>query len=123
MTLERLRRGGIRAASKALRAVSLPAPRARVRAYQDEHARWNGASFRDRIEGAILRQDSVSAEIFGRAPLTAALRDFFDRGIGPVQFVGALYTFETYHRDLPAHLRAAALSAERSEHFRAGITT
>jgi hypothetical protein len=86
-----------------------------VRAYHDEDRRWNMAPCRDRIEGTILRQGSLSAEIFGRPSLAAAVRDFFDRARGPVQVVGALYAFEAYHRDLPAHLRAATRAAERSE--------
>jgi hypothetical protein len=79
--------------------------------------------FRDRIEGTILRRDSLAAATFGRDALTAAVRDFFDRGHGPVQFIGALYTFETYHRDLPAHLLGAARAADRSIAPRASLTT
>jgi hypothetical protein len=115
VALERARRGAVRALSATLRAAGLPAPRPRVRAYHDEDRRWNMAPCRDRIEGTILRQGSLSAEIFGRPSLAAAVRDFFDRARGPVQVVGALYAFEAYHRDLPAHLRAAARAAERSE--------
>ena len=62
----------------------------------------------------ILRRDSLAAEIFGRAPLTAVVRDWFDRGVGPVQVIGALYTYEAYHRDLAAHLRQAAQLAEEA---------
>jgi asparagine synthase (glutamine-hydrolysing) len=114
IAVERLRRGGIRALSSALHAVSLPAPRPRIRSYHDEHRWWAEPSFRERIEGVILRRDSLAAEIFGRAPLTAVVRDWFDRGVGPVQVIGALYTYEAYHRDLAAHLRQAAQLAEEA---------
>jgi asparagine synthase (glutamine-hydrolysing) len=121
--LERARRGGMRALTDALRAAGLPAPRRRVRAYQDEHGQWRLPPFRDRIEGTILRADSVSSGVFGPERVAAAVRDFFDRAQGPVQFVGALYTFETYHRDLPAHLRAAARAAEQDEQPHASVAT
>jgi asparagine synthase (glutamine-hydrolysing) len=121
--LERLRRGGMRRVSTALRAAGLPAPPVRVRSYQDEDRRWAMPSFRDRIEGTILRRDSLAADIFGRDALTAAVGDFFDRGHGPVQFIGALYTFETYHRDLPAHLLAATRAADHWTAPRASLTT
>jgi asparagine synthase (glutamine-hydrolysing) len=111
---ERLRRGAVRKASGLLRAAGLPAPRPRVRQYQDEDRRWRAAGFRERIEGTILRRESLSAEIFGRDALAQSMRDFFDRGLGPVQPVGALYTFEAYHRDLASHLAAAARAAEQS---------
>jgi hypothetical protein len=112
LAVERARRGVRRGLVTALRRAGLPSPRPRVRAYQAEHAQWSRHPFRERIERAILRPDSLSAEIFGRERLEAAVRAFFDRGIGPVQFVGALYVFEASHRDLAAHLRAAARAAE-----------
>ena len=79
-----------------------------MRAYHDEDRQWTMPAMRERIEGVIMRGDSVSADVFGRDALQAVLHEFFDRANGPVQTIGALYTFEAYHRDLPAHLRAAA---------------
>lgn len=114
IAVERARRGGVRRLSTTLRAAGLPSPRRRVRSYHDEHGQWKRAPIRERIEAAILRRDSLAAGIFGIEPLRAAVAAFFDRGIGPVQYVGALYTFEVYHRDLAAHLRAAARTAEAS---------
>jgi len=106
--LERYRRGGIRVLSSALRAAKIPSRRPRVRAYHDEHRRWTMPAIRERIEGVIMRGGSISAELFGHDALKSVLSDWFDRGNGPVQTIGALYAFEAYHRDLPAHLRAAA---------------
>ena len=114
LALERLRRGGMREASRLLRASGLPSPRPRVRAYHDEDRRWAAQPLRQRIEQTILRGDSLAAEIFGRDRLAEVLRDFFDRGAGPVQVIGALYTYEAYHRDLAGHLARAAYAAESS---------
>jgi len=123
VNLERLRRGGVRAASRVLRRVGLPAPAARVRAYQDDAAQFVRQPFRARIEETILRRGSISADVFGRQSLERAVADFFDRGAGPVQFIGALYTFEAYHRDLSDHLNAAARAADASLAARASVTT
>ena len=111
VTLERYRRGGIRVLSSALRTAKISSGRSRVRAYHDEHRRWTMPAIRERIEGVIMRGGSVSADVFGRDALRGTLSDWFDRANGPVQTIGALYAFEAYHRDLPAHLRAAAHAA------------
>ncbi len=112
IALARARRGATRASAAALRRLGLPAPPTRIRAYHDEHRHWALPPFRSRIEEAILWRGSLSAEIFGRDALTGVVRDFFDRATGPVQVIGALYAYEVYHRDLAAHLRAAARAAE-----------
>jgi asparagine synthase (glutamine-hydrolysing) len=114
VTLERYRRGGLRMLSNALHTAKIPFGRPRARAYHDEHRRWTMPAIRERIERVVLRDGSVSADVFGRDALQAVLGDWFDGANGPVQVVGALYTFEAYHRDLPAHLRAAALASAHS---------
>jgi hypothetical protein len=112
---ERGRRGARRVVSAALgRIAPRLSPPPRVRAYHDEHGQWSQPSFRARIEGEILRQGSLCLDVFDRGPLTAAVREFFELGRGPVQFVGALYAFEMYHRDLADHLRTAARAAEKT---------
>lgn len=97
-------RGARRAAARALRAVGLPAPVPRIRAYHDEETYWSRPDPRRRIEATICRPGSIVAEIFGRPALQKTLENWFDRRIGPVQVIGALYTFEAYFRDLPASL-------------------
>jgi hypothetical protein len=110
--LERYRRGGIRVLTTALRTANLWPGRPRLRAYHDEDRRWTMPAIRERIEGVIMRDGSVSVDVFGREPLQATLSDWFDRANGPVQTIGALYAFEAYHRDLPGHLRAAARASQ-----------
>jgi asparagine synthetase B (glutamine-hydrolysing) len=70
------------------------------RSYHPDDRYWSKPDERSRIEGTILRNGSISCDIFGRARVESTLRDFFDRGAGPVQVVGALYVFEHYHRSL-----------------------
>ncbi|MBZ5555757.1 MAG: hypothetical protein LAO77_00635 [Acidobacteriia bacterium] len=105
IALERLRRGGMREIRRVARALSVPIP-PRIRAYQDEDRQWAVPAMRRQIEAVILRPESLAAGIFGRDRVARTVADLFDRGIGPVQAIGALYTYEAYHRDLPAYLRS-----------------
>ena len=114
IALERLRRGGVRVLTRALGAASMPAPRPRVRAYQGEERHWTRPANRERLEAMILGRDSLLVDIFGRDALARTLEDWFDRGLGPVQVVGALYTYEAYHRGLSAHLMNAARAARHA---------
>ena len=56
---------------------------------------------RARIEGTILRQDSLCCDILGREAVTTVVKDWFDRLAAPTQVIGALYVYEMYHRKLP----------------------
>jgi hypothetical protein len=104
--LERGKRFAWRQLQPALAAAGLPV-RPRVRAYQNDELFWRLPANRARIEGAVLRPDSLCCEIFGRARVASVVADWFDRAAAPTQVIGALYVYETYHRDLPAHLAAA----------------
>jgi len=77
------------------------------RSYHPDERFWAKADARSRIEGTILRNGSISCDIFGRARVEATLRDFFERGAGPVQVIGALYVFEHYHQSLADSLLRA----------------
>jgi len=70
------------------------------RSYHPDDRYWSKPDERSRVEATILRNGSISCDIFGRARVESTLRDFFDRGAGPVQVVGALYAFEHYHQSL-----------------------
>jgi asparagine synthase (glutamine-hydrolysing) len=74
------------------------------RSYHPDDLYWSKPDERARIEGTILRNGSLSCDIFGRARVESTLRDFFDRSAGPVQVIGALYVFEHYHQSLTAAL-------------------
>jgi len=86
--------------------LGLPA-RPRLRYYHADEVYWRVPQTRERIEGMILRQGSLSCEIFGRASVAAVVADWFDRLAVPTQVIGALYAYEEYHRDLPRHLDTA----------------
>ncbi|MFQ5667561.1 MAG: hypothetical protein ACE5I7_14210, partial [Candidatus Binatia bacterium] len=89
-----------------LAALSVPA-QPRLRYYHNDELFWRTPESRSRIEGTILRPGSLCCEILGREQVTSVVRAWFDRAAAPAQVIGALYIYETYHRDLPAHLRAA----------------
>jgi len=74
------------------------------RTYHPDERFWSMPSARAQIEGTILRQESISCEVFGRSRLEPLVRDFFDRAASPVQVIGALYVFERYHQCLAASL-------------------
>jgi len=77
------------------------------RSYHPDDRNWSRADERLRIETTILRNGSISCDVFGRARVESTLRDFFEHGAGPVQVIGALYVFEHYHRSLANFLRQA----------------
>jgi hypothetical protein len=81
--------------------------RPRIRHYHADDIFWRTPEARARIEGAILRPASLACEILGREAVTQVVSDWFDRLAAPTQVIGALYVYEAYHRDLPAHLRMA----------------
>ena len=103
--VERARRLATRKAAPWLARIGVEA-KPRVRSYFDEETHWRQPDARRRIEGVILAPGSVPCEILGRDAVTTAVEDWFDRGIGPVQVIAALYVFEVYHRDLPSFLEA-----------------
>ena len=77
------------------------------RSYHPDDRHWSQPAARRDIERTILRNASISCEVFGRARVAETLRDFFERRATPVQVVGALYVFERYHECLPASLAGA----------------
>ena len=77
------------------------------RSYHPDERFWSLPSERSQIEGTILRPDSISCEVFGRARVTQTVRDFFNHAASPVQVIGALYVFEHYHRTLAQSLAKA----------------
>jgi hypothetical protein len=81
--------------------------RPRLRYYHADEVFWRVPQTRERIEEMILRQGSLSCEIFGRESVVAVVSDWFDRLAVPTQVIGALYVYEAYHRDLPRYLDAA----------------
>jgi asparagine synthase (glutamine-hydrolysing) len=77
------------------------------RSYHPDDRFWAKPDARSRIESTILRNGSISCGIFGRARVESTLREFFERGAGPVQVIGALYVFEHYHQSLANSLLRA----------------
>jgi hypothetical protein len=77
------------------------------RSYHPDHRYWSKPDERSRIETTILRNGSISCDMFGRARVESTLRDFFEHTAGPVQVIGALYVFEHYHQSLADSLRIA----------------
>ncbi len=79
----------------------------RIRNYHDDARQWRVPAVAERIRGAILRPGSLVCEILGRERVQTAVDSWFGHLAGPTQVIGALYVFEVYHRDLPAHLAQA----------------
>lgn len=99
-------------------AASLGVPVAvRRRSYHPDEVHWRRPEARARIEDAILQTGSLSCEVFGRQAVTAVVRGWFDRLQGPTQVIGALYVFESYHRDLGATLHAAQRAVRCEERW------
>ncbi|HXG89500.1 MAG TPA: hypothetical protein VNJ02_14315, partial [Vicinamibacterales bacterium] len=78
------------------------------RTYTNDAEESASPGIRERIEATILAPQSTVVELWGREMVAGVLADWFDHGRGPSQVVGALYTWEAYHRGVAAHLRAAA---------------
>jgi asparagine synthase (glutamine-hydrolysing) len=77
------------------------------RSYHPDERYWSRPDDRSTIEQTILRNGSLACDIFGRHRVESTVRDFFDRGAGPVQVIGALYVFEHYHQSLARSLSRA----------------
>jgi len=104
--LTRVARFGWRRILRAARAAGLPilVP---DRTYHPDERFWSAPPVRAEIEGTILRQGSISCDVFGRSRLELTVRAFFERAASPVQVIGALYVFEHYHQCLAASLVSA----------------
>jgi hypothetical protein len=92
------------------------------RHYHADEVFWRRPEARARIEAAILRNGSLSCDLFGREAVASVLRDWFDRLEGPTQVIGALYVFESYHRDLGATLDAARQAAPLEERWSSQVS-
>jgi len=104
--LARVARFGWRRVLRAVRAAGLPVV-VPDRTYHPDERFWSAPSEREQIERTILRQGSISCDVFGRSRLELTVRDFFERAASPVQVIGALYVFERYHQCLAASLTSA----------------
>ena len=78
-----------------------------ARTYHPDWSAWRVPAVRDLITSTILRPGSIAGEIFGRHRVESTLVEFFERDAVPIQVIGALFTYEHYHRELPAALRQA----------------
>ena len=85
----------------------------RQRAYFDDERMWAEPAARARIESVVLAERARCCDIFDRSMVKRVLADWFDRGHGPSQVIGALYVFEVYHRDLVAMLQRARRTVEQ----------
>jgi hypothetical protein len=77
-----------------------------VRQYRNDLGH-SGREIRARIEETILQNDALCCEILGRQKVKDVVRAWFEHGRAPEQVIGALYVYESYHRNLIAYLRAA----------------
>lgn len=100
---ERARRYAGRRLRGALERLGLGAP-SRRRAFTADAVHWREPAARETIRAAVLRPGSLACDIFGPGEVEAVLRDWEERAAAPAQLIGALYVYETYHRDLAAFL-------------------
>ena len=106
----RIRRGARARLVRLLPERLRPAPR--IRSYQNNDL-WREPGIVDRITEPILRADALCAGVFGRDRVAQLVGTWTATGAAPAQVVGALYVFETYHRELGRTLAAAAAQADR----------
>jgi len=104
--VERVKRFAWRKVQPYLANLGLPA-RPRLRYYHADELFWRTPEARARIEGTTLRRGSLCCDILGQEAVASVVEDWFDRLAAPTQVIGALYVYETYHRDLSSHLQAA----------------
>lgn len=97
-TLARRVRGG-------LHRIGWPLP-PRSSSYHPDEIYWRQPEAHAQIASTILRSGSIAAEVFGREAIARLLHDWSARAAVPTQVIGALYSYECYHRDLPSYLRA-----------------
>jgi hypothetical protein len=76
-----------------------------ARGYTADEREWSRPGARARIEAAILRPDSIACEIWGRQRVRDVLTRWMEGRGGSSKVIGALYSYESYHRDLRAFLR------------------
>jgi hypothetical protein len=77
------------------------------RTYTADEEQCARPEIRSRLEATILRPDSIVCALWGREAIASLLDGWLDKHQGPSQVIGALYVWEAYHRDLPAHLSQA----------------
>jgi hypothetical protein len=75
------------------------------RTFTADEAQCSEAGIRERMESVILRPASIAVDVWGRAVLKTLLDDWFEGRGGSAQVIGALYTWEAYHRDLAGFVR------------------
>jgi asparagine synthase (glutamine-hydrolysing) len=83
----------------------------RIRSYQDNDRVWRQPGTIDAITAPLLHADALCAGVFRRERIAALVEAWKARAAAPAQVIGALYVFETYHRELGRTLAAAAAKA------------
>jgi hypothetical protein len=82
-------------------------PPSRARAYHDDDRVWRSPAAVGRIVDTVLRRDSLCCDVLGRARVEEVIRPWVASAAAPAQVIGALYVYETYHRDLARTLADA----------------
>jgi Glutamine amidotransferase domain/Asparagine synthase len=99
------------ASRKVRNRLGMPTP---ARAYHDDLGHLSPQSRRT-IEETILGTQSLCCAALGHEQVSSVLYAWLKRGQSPSQVIGALYTFESYHRDLSIELRSASIRARRDQ--------
>jgi hypothetical protein len=60
---------------------------------------------RDLVQRTVLGPDAVAANAWNRRALEDLIEQWHERAAAPVQQIGAILSFEYYHRELPDQLR------------------
>jgi len=60
---------------------------------------------RDLVERTVLGPHAVAANAWNRSALQELIARWHERAAAPAQQIGALLSFEYYHRELPQRLR------------------
>jgi len=103
----RAMRFGRRLAANGFRRLGLAIP-SRRRSFTDDWQFWRAPGVRRAMEEVIFRRESICCDLFGRKTVQALTDAWFEQGAAPTQVIGALYTYEVYHRDIGAWLRGVS---------------
>jgi len=104
LTLERGRRFAIRKLVQRLSKVGF-ARDLRQRQFFDDETAMRSPEMRDLMQRTVLGPDAVAANAWNRTALQELIDRWHENAAAPVQQIGALLSFEHYHRELPAQLR------------------
>ena len=104
LKIERGRRYAMRKLKASLERWGVRASK-RQRQFFDDETAMRVPEARDLVERTVLGSDAIAANAWNRRALEDLIEQWHERAAAPVQQIGAILSFEYYHRELPELLR------------------